>query len=109
MDTALKYSVQLLDSVEQLSGAFQLRYKTYKVAYPNSITYSTYEFETDIYDPRSIHIGLFAASNTGKTMVGYSRLIIPPAFEKRFANLCFKNHPMYFKHYKSKNKMEKLH
>jgi hypothetical protein len=98
MNPSLKYTVQIITSEEQLTGAFALRYRTYKKTYPNALKNLHHPFETDTYDKRSIHLGLYVEIGSEKILAGYSRLVIPRAYEEGFEEFYFRKHPLYFIH-----------
>ncbi len=98
MDSTLKYSVQIIRTEDRLTDAFALRYRTYKKVYPNALENLHIPFETDEYDKRSIHLGLYLETGSERILVGYSRLVMPMVYEHRFSDFYFRNHPLYFIH-----------
>lgn len=97
MNSLLKYTVQILSS-DQLAEAFEFRYKAYKKSYPLAMENIRVQYETDIYDVRSIHLGLFASENGKKILAGYSRLVIPVCIEENYTHLFTKEHSYYSLH-----------
>ncbi|MEO5570419.1 MAG: GNAT family N-acyltransferase, partial [Bacteroidia bacterium] len=86
METTLKYSVSIMTNPEQLTEALSLRYRTYKKVYPKITETLTQPYETDGFDTRSIHLGLYAERGGKKILAGYSRLIIPPVYENKYTD-----------------------
>lgn len=95
MNSILKYSVRLITEAEQLTEALNLRYKTYKNSYPKLVENTTRPFETDEFDRRSLHLGLYCENGEENVLAGYCRLILPQLFENDFTPFLVKNHPEY--------------
>jgi hypothetical protein len=95
MNTTLKYSVQVITYVEQLTEAFNLRYRIYKKVYPRLFRNDSPNFESDAFDARSIHLGLYCENRNEKKLAGYCRLILPEYFENDFADWLIKDYPEY--------------
>lgn len=96
MNTSLKYSVQIIKEQDQLTEALSLRYKVYKKVYPRFFKEDvTQNYESDEFDERSIHLGLYFESDSVKKLAGYCRLILPQYFISSFCNVVVKNHPLY--------------
>ena len=93
--TTITYSVRIISDAEELANAFRLRYRIYKTTYPKAVEMITEDFETDVYDLRSVHLGLYAESGNNSTLVGYTRLVIPQVFASQYDVLFFRQHPMY--------------
>jgi len=107
MNTSLTYSVQIITDSEQLTEALSLRYRTYKKVYPKLLENSNRFYETDAFDSRSIHLGLYCEDGEGKKLAGYCRLILPEFLENKFSGIFIKEHPQYLKDIKNSQK-EKL-
>lgn len=95
MNSTLKYSVRLITEAEKLTEALNLRYKTYKNSYPKLVENTTRPFETDEFDRRSLHLGLYCENGEENILAGYCRLILPQLFENDFTPFLFKCHPEY--------------
>lgn len=95
MNTSLTYTVQIINEQEQLTEALSLRYRTYKKVYPKSTETCTRPYETDGFDSRSIHLGLYCENGSERKLAGYCRLVLPEYFESDFSNLLVKQHPEY--------------
>ncbi len=95
MNTTLTYSVQIITQDDQLTEALNLRYRIYKKVYPKITENNIRPFESDAFDWRSIHLGLFCNVNGDKKLAGYCRLILPKAFQKQFSYLLIRNHTQY--------------
>lgn len=93
MNSTLKYSVQLITNAEQLTKALNLRYRIYKKVYPKSTENLNQPYESDGFDIRSIHLGLYCENGNEKKLAGYCRLILPEFFQNDFSNLFVKHHP----------------
>ena len=85
MNTQFKYSIRLISTAAHLKEAFSLRYRVYQKYYPLLVAHHKKPCEWDVFDTRSIHLGLYCENKQVKKMVGYCRLIIPP----RFSNVLF--------------------
>jgi hypothetical protein len=97
MSASLKYSVQIITDAEQLTEALNLRYRIYKKVYPKYNSNCDGPFESDSFDSRSIHLGLYCESGNEKKLAGYCRLIVPEYFADRFSGFLVKQHPEYLK------------
>lgn len=95
MNTTLKYTVQIIKDAGQLTEAISLRYRTYKKTYPKLLENSTRLYESDVFDSRSIHLGLYCEAAFGKSLAGYCRLIIPEYFKDSYQQYLIKNHHLY--------------
>ncbi len=95
MNPILKYSVRLITEEEQLTEALSLRYKTYKKAYPKFVENTTHPFESDAFDTRSLHLGLYCDDGLENSLAGYCRLILPESFENDYSYLLINQHPEY--------------
>ncbi|MEO5572372.1 MAG: GNAT family N-acyltransferase [Bacteroidia bacterium] len=97
MENKLKYSVNIITDPEQSTEALNLRYRTYKRVYPKLLNPHNEPYESDSFDSRSIHLGLFCENGAEKKLAGYCRLITPPVFANKFSHLLLSEHPKYFK------------
>lgn len=95
MNSSLTYSTQIITEADQLTEALSLRYKTYSKVYPKLTENSSRPYESDSFDSRSIHLGLYCENGIEKKLAGYCRLILPEYFESNFSNLLLKQHPEY--------------
>lgn len=95
MNASKKYSVEIIQDNYLLAEAFNLRYKINKQINPAMVAHCAQPFECDVYDKRSIHIGLFLKKKNEKLLVGYSRFILPTSQVKLFKGLVNDNHPLY--------------
>jgi len=95
MKKGKKYSVEIIQDNYLLAQAFNLRYKINKQINPAMVAHCTQPFECDVYDKRSIHIGLFLKIKNEKLLVGYSRFVLPAALVKLFKGLINDSHPLY--------------
>jgi hypothetical protein len=95
MKSSLKYSVQLISDTDQLTEALCLRYAVYSNVYPKVIENLDHPFESDAFDMRSIHLGLYCEDAGNRKLAGYCRLILPEYFENKFETLLIKQHPQY--------------
>jgi hypothetical protein len=102
MDASLTYYVQIITNPSGLTGALNLRYRIYSKVYPKLIVNMNRPFESDAFDLRSIHLGLYCDNGKEKAIAGYVRLILPEYFVSDFSNLLIKQHPEYL------NKKERL-
>jgi N-acyl-L-homoserine lactone synthetase len=95
MKSSLKYSLQIITDAEQLTEALSLRYRVYKKTYPKLIENCSRPYESDAFDERSIHLGLYCEENGQKKLAGCSRLILPEHYALQFSVLLIQNHPEY--------------
>lgn len=95
MNPTLNYTVQIITEPEQLTEALSLRYKTYSKVYPKVTQKSARPFESDAFDSRSIHMGLYCERNGKKELAGYCRLIIPEYFKDSYAEYFIQHHDFY--------------
>jgi hypothetical protein len=95
MSASLKYSVQIMTDSHQLTEALSLRYRTYSKVFPKLTENLNRPYESDSFDARSIHLGLYSENGIEKKLAGYCRLIVPEFFEENFSNLLIKKHPKY--------------
>lgn len=96
MDTSIKYSVQIIKGQDQLTEALNLRYKVYRKVYPRLFKDNdTQTYESDAFDGRSIHLGLYCENDFEKKLAGYCRLILPKFFSKAYSHVLINAHPNY--------------
>lgn len=106
MNTSLKYSVQLITDAALLTEALNLRYRIYKKVYPKSVEKLEQPYESDAFDSRSIHLGLYCENGIEKRLAGYCRLVLPLFCRDKFENLLVNEHAHYLN--QSQNSKEKL-
>ena len=98
MNTQFQYTVQIIADVNQLSEALNLRYRVYKKAYPLLLGNNQgQEYETDEFDKRSVHLGLYYENNENKKLAGYCRFILPTKFSEHYSKILLKECPLYNK------------
>ncbi|CAN5664635.1 hypothetical protein BH11BAC1_BH11BAC1_00110 [soil metagenome] len=95
MNTSLKYSVQIITDANQLNEALNLRYRVYRKTYPASIQDHNEPFESDRFDERSIHLGLYCENDNEKKLAGYCRLILPWFCSNDFKRVLIRQHSKY--------------
>ncbi len=95
MNNNLKYTIEIITNADKLIEAFSLRYNVYKKAFPSITANSKELYESDAFDCRSIHLGLYCENDTERKLAGYSRLVVPPFFSKRFFKMFVNCHPVY--------------
>lgn len=95
MNPSLNYFVQIIKTEHQLTEAMELRYRVYKKTYPKIVEHLTQPYETDYFDSRSIHIGLYCNADGVTKLAGYCRLILPEYFKGGFDPFLVKSHPFY--------------
>ncbi|MEO5572371.1 MAG: hypothetical protein ABIS37_15685, partial [Bacteroidia bacterium] len=71
------------------------RYRTYKKVYPKITETLTQPYETDGFDTRSIHLGLYSETGNTKKLTGYCRLILPEAYQNLYSEYMIKSHYLY--------------
>lgn len=94
MNNILKYRIEIITDADKLTEALSLRYKIYSNTFPLTTVNLNGPYESDEYDCRSIHLGLYCENAEEKKLVGYSRLIIPKFYTKHFIQLFINNHPL---------------
>ena len=96
MKSHSSYSAQIITDVNQLTEALNLRYRIYKKAYPLLLgSNPEQEYETDVFDKRSVHLGLYCENNEEKKLAGYCRFILPEKFSGQYTHLLLKECPLY--------------
>jgi hypothetical protein len=95
MENFPEYTVSIIDNPAHLTEALELRYKVYSKTYPELIRNVSANSESDCFDPRRIHIGLYAESASGKKLAGYCRLILPEFFSACLEDYLLREHPLY--------------
>lgn len=97
MNPSFKYSVQIITGTDQLTEALNLRYRVYKKVYPLLFDKENVEqkHESDEFDRRSVHLGLYCENDSEKKLAGYCRLILPEYIPDYFSNVLIEKHPLY--------------
>ncbi|MEO8087964.1 MAG: GNAT family N-acetyltransferase [Bacteroidota bacterium] len=95
MNSSLKYSVQIITGANQLKEALNLRYRVYRKTYPALIQDHNEPFESDRFDERSIHLGLYCKNANEGKLAGYCRLILPRVYSNDFEEVLVKQHSKY--------------
>jgi Acetyltransferase (GNAT) domain len=90
-----QYCIRIITDAEQLTEAFSLRYKVYEKTFPRCTAGLEQPFETDEFDCRSVHLGLYLDDATCNTLIGYCRLILPEVFALQYSGMLVKQHPLY--------------
>lgn len=95
MTTQARYVVRIIKDENQLTEAMKLRCRTYAKTYPKAVEHCTSGYESDEFDHRSIHLGLYYEVAGECTLAGYCRMILPPALAKDFEQWLITAHPLY--------------
>ena len=90
-----KYTFRVITDPEMLTEAFRLRYTVYSKTFPELITNQNHKVESDIFDTRSINLGMYIEYDDIRKLICYCRLILPECYEHRFSHLLVRNHPHY--------------
>ena len=96
MNPSFKYSVQLITSEDQLTKALKLRYRIYKKVFPLLVKdLDQQQHESDKFDERSVHLGLYCEKGREKILAGYCRLVLPQYFSNKFLDVLIQSHGLY--------------
>lgn len=102
-----KYSVEIIQDDYQLAAAFNMRYNNHSISNPQLVAHCKQPFFCDVYDKRSIHIGLFKKAKTEKLLIGYCRFVLPNEQVPVFKSLLNQSHSLY-KHVDAHAEEERL-
>lgn len=97
MHSTQKFSVQLITESELLKDALRFRNKTKKPTNQNIQENADHHFESDAFDRRSLHIGLFYNNGVKKELAGYCRMIFPKFVTCDYLNFLIDNAPDFIK------------
>lgn len=95
MENTNKYTLEIITDPTVLTECFELRYEIYSKAFPKSIKQTLNHMETDQFDHRSIHLGLFYESSGIRYLVGYSRFILPAVYKNKYRAYLITSHANY--------------
>lgn len=88
-----KYSVHLITESDQLTKALSLRHNVNKNVNLKLREKTNRAFESDSFDNRSLHIGLYYNNGNKNELAGYCRLILPENFESDYLKLLISKNP----------------
>lgn len=95
MENPTNYSLEIIVDPVLLTECFKLRYEIYLKTFPKAVRQTLNHVESDQFDHRSIHIGLFNEGRTGRSLVGYTRFILPEKYSGRYADYLIASHELY--------------
>jgi hypothetical protein len=91
----MKYSLEIITDPTLLTECFELRYEIYSKVFPKSVKHSLNHVESDEFDCRSIHLGLFCESLGARNLIGYCRFILPAIHINKYSDYLIRSHFNY--------------
>jgi hypothetical protein len=99
-------SLRIIQNEQQITEALQFRFRIYRKVFPKCVEGLAEPFESDLYDTRSIHLGMYG--NDTNKLIAYCRMILPPAYQSQFSQWMVKQHPKFMKLHAGLSKTQRL-